>query len=861
MSVDDITQNLGETLKEFLGFFKKDLQKKVLELDTNVKSKKYFEDLIRVSNSLEQYIQKDVSFFYIGFLGSYSSGKSSTINSLLQIWGTDKARPVNNNPTDTNITLITNQKNVHNVFTFAKEGAIPIRTYTNFESDFLDNIVLMDTPGSGDPNIIDSIVRDSLPLCDLIIYTLNATAPFTDIDRPFLEAQQLKLKNIPILFVLTRADEYKIKLSQKLSKNNFNEKKYHEDLTTTVNRINEAIGISNFNYTDFTIIDNKDYYNIDVLIEKINHFTKNSKENLLVLHNHKLTYFKNEIKTIHNYYLDLSKDKIDKCEKFLIKAKDNIEYFDQQIEISKMKFRALWNDNNLIFSKIYDGMVKGYMAGLEEELNSIKTISETTEFAAFKNHIKDYLKNAANKLSKEIVNEIDEKANSAVTNLKNQVIALLNEESLHIDDNLNFNEEYCYPLTSPLNKEEYIADFLRFARQKILDDRNKLNEILKTITKSLQQKKPLDSINENIIAYTQSCEEILNLYYDAIKMYNVVAFSFEVKNYISELGLAKEFDKLESGEINKAKYNLIAKNELFHGFKDSSSLFEQNLTMCFEKINQISPTISELSLPLESLEEEQNNKIKSLESNPYSTHEITSLTKDAYRALVTNLQDNLYSLKKEIRILKRMQIIRYLFFSLIPIAVASLYFLFYMLKNVDTPTNLSTTIALSILSSFVASLIYGFFDKYKINKVNKISEFKDAMRNQNDLLIKEIINKFKNYNSQRESDISIRILTLWNTEEELLSNSLLKSKLSNHYDDNIILKSKIMSIIGLYKNIYTDFNLKILELFNNQEDSLKKIDNIASTIKEDSIKPSFELLQNTMEEIKLVKNEIEVLDY
>jgi predicted GTPase len=263
MKVDDITQQLGETLKKFLGFFTKDLHKKVLELDTNVKSKEYFEELTRVSNSLEQYIQKDVSLFYVGFLGSYSSGKSSTINSLLHIWNTDKARLVNNNPTDTNITLITNQKNVQNVFTFAKEGAIPIRTNTNFDIEFLDDIVLMDTPGSGDPNIIESIVRDSLPLCDLIIYTLNATAPFTDIDKPFLMAQQNKLKNIPLLFVLTRADEYKINESKKLSIDNFNIEKSKEDLTTIVNRINEAIEISNFNETDFTLIDNKDDFNIN----------------------------------------------------------------------------------------------------------------------------------------------------------------------------------------------------------------------------------------------------------------------------------------------------------------------------------------------------------------------------------------------------------------------------------------------------------------------------------------------------------------------------------------------------------------------------------------------------------------------
>lgn len=118
---------------------------------------------------------------------------------------------------------------------------------------------------------------------------------------------------------------------------------------------------------------------------------------------------------------------------------------------------------------------------------------------------------------------------------------------------------------------------MNFTKKKLLDDNTILNDIIKRISKSLQQKKPLDSINENIITYSQSLVEILNLYYDAIKMYNVVAFSFEVKNYINELGLANEFDKLESGEIKKAKYNLIAEKELLRDFKESSDLFETNI--------------------------------------------------------------------------------------------------------------------------------------------------------------------------------------------------------------------------------------------------------------------------------------------
>ena len=82
---DDFVIQLNNTLKNFLDFFSIDLHKKVLEIDKSIESKDFYDQLKRVLNSLEQYIKKDISLFYIGFLGSYSSGKSSTINSLLNL--------------------------------------------------------------------------------------------------------------------------------------------------------------------------------------------------------------------------------------------------------------------------------------------------------------------------------------------------------------------------------------------------------------------------------------------------------------------------------------------------------------------------------------------------------------------------------------------------------------------------------------------------------------------------------------------------------------------------------------------------------------------------------------------------------
>jgi len=129
------------------------------------------------------------------------------------------------------------------------------------------------------------------------------------------------------------------------------------------------------------------------------------------------------------------------------------------------------------------------------------------------------------------------------------------------------------------------------------------------------------------------------------------------------------------------------------------------------------------------------------------------------------------------------------------------------------------------------------------------------------LLVEEIIKEYRDTNQQRELNVTARIFSIWNKDEQVLLSKLLESNIINVHNKNLKIKSDLHSILDSYKSVYDIFNTKILDLFNNQEDSLKRIDNIALLIKEDSIRPSFELLQNTIEEIKWVKTEIEVLDY
>jgi hypothetical protein len=82
-----------------------------LELSKNAKAAAQYSILKRLSKSLLQYIERDGALFYVGLIGHFSAGKTSSINSLLQTWATEFERKTDFHPTDKTITLITREKN------------------------------------------------------------------------------------------------------------------------------------------------------------------------------------------------------------------------------------------------------------------------------------------------------------------------------------------------------------------------------------------------------------------------------------------------------------------------------------------------------------------------------------------------------------------------------------------------------------------------------------------------------------------------------------------------------------------------------------------------------------------------------
>jgi ribosome biogenesis GTPase A len=113
-------QAILKGLRDLEGILNRPLADTALDLKENASTSRQKDLLIRLRKSLVQYLERTGELVYIALIGHFSSGKSSTINSLLNLWNSSAERPVGLNPTDNTITLITHEKNTNSLLKIAR---------------------------------------------------------------------------------------------------------------------------------------------------------------------------------------------------------------------------------------------------------------------------------------------------------------------------------------------------------------------------------------------------------------------------------------------------------------------------------------------------------------------------------------------------------------------------------------------------------------------------------------------------------------------------------------------------------------------------------------------------------------------
>ncbi len=873
VKVDVQSQKILSGIKSTLDLLRNELIENILELSSNVESKQYWNLLKRLERSLDQYIKRDRKLIYIGFLGHYSSGKSSTINSLLNLEGTKDERPVNINPTDDQITLITDVNNDDQVIGLSRVGQVPVVINTVENIEFLRDKIILDTPGSGDPSLFEEIVRDSLPMCDLIVYCISATNPLDNSDIPLIQEKEKNLRDLPTIYVITRGNEFRVDEFKPLTDENFDEKKAKKDVIQIASRMKNIFESVDLDYDDFTIIDNKQKYNIDKLSKKIKSLTnKDNQQNLIQLHSHKVDFFQRTTRKIKGYFVDVIENKLATVESFFSQAERNIADYDKKTLISSDKLINEWRS--------VDDSIKSILEGSINENNRIHSSLDTPvelvdghSISIWKDEYFSELKIANRRRAEETKSSFNSKIYDLKEQFKEEVRSKIEDgnriKKEGIQNTLNEWLEEQFHVSVSL-KIEYLNEYERFydiANRFLSSERY---EVLKTIHSSLQTRlrktRPIDKIDVHIADSEKILNEIFSIFHEAVKVYKIAAFSAEAKKYIKNLGLSDKLDSLDSEPIDTSEYLQKVKSQLYGEISDELVLFKDSCDKLYSRLSEL-----KVNPPIFS-DHNNNDFIKTLEENSQeqaSQHIVEFIDNkkmEIKEYLLEKVDEiNTYNFKEEEEkqnMLNKLRKDRFKYYlawltpalGLLVLTFITVFYLIPKYELIGEEISVGNQWLVGILSNIGFASLNAFLvrkrDRYPMRYDETENEFKEKQRKSAIHLIDEGFYNFRERISQELSDSIFNYLQQLNKSD--LDTLLSKAKNNTLYQfHKMVVDSEfeVKNCITEYSNSLTQLRNVIARTLNNVNKNKEVLTEQSIDIKKNSISPSFELLSSTKEEI------------
>jgi hypothetical protein len=146
--LDPLTTDLEKKTKVFLSLVEEEQSPIKSSLSDVPALRDAYSELRNLARALDQYARTAKGLRYIGLMGTFSSSKSSIINSLLA----QDVRAADLPPIDDEITNLTHPSNRKSLLGAHSRGLLKVTTQP-VEAELLQNCFLVDTPGSGDPEV------------------------------------------------------------------------------------------------------------------------------------------------------------------------------------------------------------------------------------------------------------------------------------------------------------------------------------------------------------------------------------------------------------------------------------------------------------------------------------------------------------------------------------------------------------------------------------------------------------------------------------------------------------------------------------------------------------------------------------
>lgn len=565
------------------------------ELDASAEMTACINELENVFRSLEQYSRSERNLRYLALVGHYSAGKSSTINSLL---GND-VRSIDLHPTDQGVTFIGHTENSKKILPAESKGELTVQV-SLLDHAVLNETVLIDTPGTGDPSKVGAMVKDVLPLASMLLYLINATNPFDESDLPNMMQIFTELGHIPFKFVITRSDVFRLDKDAPVSTSNMDKLEQSKFAATFIARLRSESVALNVTEDDLIFIDNEAGFGIDNLIEEAVHRDIDTNK----IHINTLHFYMRRLKQAQTKILKWSQHIDSSVDGLLQKASDNRAKFDENTGISTdALMRALSTnhvdlakrvkDDNQTLSKWVDANTQ--ISGPNEpELKAFVTSVISMFKTELANALADIVRQeAADNFRKYAMRKYDlHEADSDWRKFDNRI----DVERIDISGD-DLEDTYRSAIISLADR---MVDNWEILVRDVINDANELESRLSEFDEFLKNNATARSEIGRFQEFEKALQNAIQRFLETVKMYQVAVLAYRMKELAEHVSLGKALDELEEDNldedvIDKIKSDLI--DQVFGNRNAIHSQFDDWRKLHRDKVADIRSALhSELSI-------------------------------------------------------------------------------------------------------------------------------------------------------------------------------------------------------------------------------------------------------------------------
>jgi hypothetical protein len=619
-----------------------------------------------------------------------------------------------------------------------------------------------------------------LPICDLIVYFFSAAVPLDSADIPLLQEQATELPFIPIHFVVTRADEFKIEYEKPLSSENFDRSKSDNFLGEFSNRVHQLFpGRMTIDVRNFSLVDNMTQFNIDGLREYLLNFTHNSgSDGRLDLHSHKIRYFQSTAKGLQDFFCTFLSGKLESLKTVLDTAESNIQRFEGKIRVTNNTLTASWNEKLDRINSISREIVKGELMEPASLPSSISDFSRQA-FSSYQYSIERENIQFFESFKKDLISQVKKQLAIFTTIGKKQVNGLTALKSVRDTDvdfssfqvSLVIDQVNIEPLPTLRSQSNHIVSELDQTLLKIYE---KLSKQSIELGKYINGNEPISEYQRIIDEACSSLACDFDDYFESISAYRTSVFSMGTKAATEKLGLGEQMDNLELNKFTDDQKQDIKQGAQSCVFPDTSiafSRFAKGVSSLKNSADELQKGLKILKMektPLDSSEKvNRENQAQSLAVKNDLSKLIEACVKRTQQSI--NMEIKLMQEKyderwrEEVEILKSRRKKRLLLFMISSAALASLVYILYIFGGKsELANNLFVAFLFGIATNLVSSL-FGWWlgkltDDFPVNIKSKESMLLSDMRNEYSVLIDTEMDKLPDL---LELDKSF-LLNAWN---------------------------------------------------------------------------------------------------